>query len=309
MDSGAKTFYIGVLRLTVFFDKPWSTVMKHFFLCMVFCLILISGCVAPDQFSILDQRVAVIEKTLKLNKGNDSHSKDKLAEIEERVESDISSSQEEYAEIKYEIGLLKENLQRLEGLIEETNQKLFSSTQAGNESLEKTLERLDNAISKNFEKIVKLEKYMGFEPTVEKPVEQPQDETIAEPVPQDETEADFYAKAKKLLDEGERERARIQFENFINKFPKSENADNARFWIADSYYAEKWYEKAILEYQVVLENYPDSNKTAAALLKQGYAFAELGEKANARLLLKELIKKHPKSNEATYAKEKLKKLD
>ncbi len=283
--------------------------MKHFFLCMVFCLILISGCVAPDQFSILDQRVAVIEKTLKLNKGNDSHSKDKLAEIEERVESDISSSQEEYAEIKYEIGLLKENLQRLEGLIEETNQKLFSSTQAGNESLEKTLERLDNAISKNFEKIVKLEKYMGFEPTVEKPVEQPQDETIAEPVPQDETEADFYAKAKKLLDEGERERARIQFENFINKFPKSENADNARFWIADSYYAEKWYEKAILEYQVVLENYPDSNKTAAALLKQGYAFAELGEKANARLLLKELIKKHPKSNEATYAKEKLKKLD
>jgi len=57
-----------------------------------------------------------------------------------------------------------------------------------------------------------------------------------------------------------------------------------------------------------MEEYPDSNKLAAARLKQGYAFAELGEKANARLILKELIKKHPDTNEAKYAREKLKKL-
>ena len=75
--------------------------------------------------------------------------------------------------------------------------------------------------------------------------------------------------------------------------------------LPDSYYSEKWYEKAILEYQKVLEKYPDSNKNAAARLKQGYAFAELGEKANARLILNELIKRYPKSQEAKYAKKKL----
>jgi len=58
-----------------------------------------------------------------------------------------------------------------------------------------------------------------------------------------------------------------------------------------------------------LEKYPDSNKMAAARLKQGYAFAELGEKANARLILKELLKKHPDSNEAQYAQKKLKTLE
>jgi TolA-binding protein len=71
---------------------------------------------------------------------------------------------------------------------------------------------------------------------------------------------------------------------------------------------EKWYEKAILEYQKVLEQYPDSNKVAAARLKQGYAFAELGEKANARLILNELITRYPDSREAMFAREKLKQL-
>ena len=43
----------------------------------------------------------------------------------------------------------------------------------------------------------------------------------------------------------------------------------------------------------------------AALLKQGYAFANLGEKGNARLILKELIRKYPGTSEAKIAAEKL----
>ena len=42
------------------------------------------------------------------------------------------------------------------------------------------------------------------------------------------------------------------------------------------------------------------------MLKQGYAFIELNDKANARLILKEVVKKYPKSNEAKIAAEKLK---
>jgi tol-pal system protein YbgF len=173
------------------------------------------------------------------------------------------------------------------------------------EGLEKQLEQLDHAISKNYEKVIRLEKYMGFEPTIAKDSSEKQ-ETQENSGKQSEQE--LYEFAKKLFDDGEKENARIQFENFINRYPDSDNADNARFWIADSYYSEKWFEKAILEYQEVLEKYPDSNKIAAARLKQGYAFAELGEKANARLILKELLKKHPDSNEAKYAQKKLKTL-
>ncbi len=174
------------------------------------------------------------------------------------------------------------------------------------ESLEKMLERLDNAVSRNYEKIVALEKHMGFEPSVSGSPGQNND-SVAGEIP--DTEDGLYSYAKKLFDQGDLENARLQFENFISKYPDSKNADNARFWIADSYYAEKWYEKAILEYQKVLENYPNSNKNAAARLKQGYAFIALGEKANARLILKELITRYPNSQEAKYASEKLKKIN
>jgi TolA-binding protein len=44
----------------------------------------------------------------------------------------------------------------------------------------------------------------------------------------------------------------------------------------------------------------------ASLLKQGFSFFNLGDKANARLIFTELIKKYPKSNEAKIAKKKLK---
>ncbi len=94
----------------------------------------------------------------------------------------------------------------------------------------------------------------------------------------------------------------------LKLYPKSPQADNAQFWLGETYYREKWYEKAILEYQKVIEKYPKGNKVPASLLKQGLAFHSLGDKANTRLILTELIKKYPKSNEAKIAKQKLKRL-
>ena len=101
------------------------------------------------------------------------------------------------------------------------------------------------------------------------------------------------------------DKARQGFAQLIKSYPNSTNADNAQFWIGKSYYREKWYEKAILEYQTVLDKYPKGNKVPAAMLKQGLAFLQLGDKSNARLILQELEKKYPKTNEARIAKRKL----
>jgi TolA-binding protein len=58
----------------------------------------------------------------------------------------------------------------------------------------------------------------------------------------------------------------------------------------------------------VIEKYPKGNKVPASLLKQGFAFLNLGDKSNSRLILEELIRKYPKSNEAKIARDKLKDL-
>jgi len=286
--------------------------IKHLF-CIVIVLPLISGCVESQNFTALENRVTAMEMENNRQLSKQKQRSDEivlklqqnLENLEKRIGSNHNFSQEEYAELQYNIKTFKENFQRLEGLIQEINFKFEKYSQKDMEGLGKQLEQLDHAISKNYEKVIRLEKYMGFEPTIKK---DPGENQKIQENSGKQTEQELYAFAKKLFDDGEKENARIQFENFINKYPDSNNADNARFWIADSYYSEKWFEKAILEYQKVLEEYPGSNKMAAARLKQGYAFAELGEKANARLILKELLKKHPDSNEAQYAQKKLKTL-
>nr|WP_319395258.1 tol-pal system protein YbgF [uncultured Desulfobacter sp.] len=269
----------------------------YFYPCLA-VVVLITGCVAPNQYEALETRVAVIEQNNSRRNRLDQTNTDDLGLLKQQMDAFSKTTRENYAEVKYDIQLLKEDFHKIQGQLEEVRYKFGVTGQERRGTLEKRLDRLDNAISRNYEKVIALEKYMGFEPSVSGTTGQVQD-----------TEEGLYGNAKKLFDQGDLETSRIQFENFINKYPDSKNADNARFWIADSYYAEKWYEKAILEYQKVLDNYPNSNKNAAARLKQGYAFAALGEKANAKMMLEELIKRHPNSQEAKYAKEKLKNLN
>ncbi|WP_022668216.1 tol-pal system protein YbgF [Desulfospira joergensenii] len=289
--------------------------MKQSLLLASIWLLVFSGCVGQDKYVLLENRVASLEmeNNRQLSEQQsfsqrEAGLKEEMARIKEELDQKTGGIQERYAEINYELKQAKEKFQQMDTRIQELSFNLGTNSAKRREDLEKELERLDGAISRNYERLIKLERYMGFEPMAGKGDDPDSSGVISEPS-EEMSETRLYDFAKTLFDKGDMENARIQFENFINKFPDSKNADNARFWIADSYYAEKWYEKAILEYQKVLEDYPDSNKTAAARLKQGYSFAELGEKANARLILNELVKRHPKAKEASYAREKLKSLN
>jgi tol-pal system protein YbgF len=188
----------------------------------------------------------------------------------------------------------------------ETTQYQLQKVATEEESRAADLKRLEKAVQSHLDRIVRIEEYLGLEPS-EKLVssETGQEGTIEEGEEIRETPEELYRRAKELFDQGEYENARELFRSFVNQFPKSKVADNAQFWLGEIYYREKWYEKAILEYQKVIENYPDGNKTPSALLKQGFAFLNLNDKANARLILKELIRKFPDSNEARVAKNKL----
>lgn len=117
---------------------------------------------------------------------------------------------------------------------------------------------------------------------------------------------ELYSSAKTLFNMADFKNAREEFEILVKKYPNSEYADDAQFWIGETYYREKWYEKAILEYQKVIEEYPHSIKMQACLLKQGFAFFNLGDKANTQIILNELIAKFPKSKESDIARKKLK---
>ena len=71
------------------------------------------------------------------------------------------------------------------------------------------------------------------------------------------------------------------------------------------YFLKKVFEKAILEYEKVIVKYPEGDKVSSALLKQGLAFLELGDKTHARNLLKRVTDRFPQTEQAEIAKKKL----
>ncbi|MGD0917554.1 MAG: tol-pal system protein YbgF [Thermodesulfobacteriota bacterium] len=116
---------------------------------------------------------------------------------------------------------------------------------------------------------------------------------------------DLYKDAYETLQKGDLEKARRKFEAFLKQYPNTELSDNAQFWIGETYYLKKDFEKAILEYEKAITKYPEGDKVPAALFKQALAFLELGEKSSARDLLKRVIDRYPHSEQAEMAKKKL----
>ena len=117
-----------------------------------------------------------------------------------------------------------------------------------------------------------------------------------------------YEAAWRTLDKKDYRAAISRFKEFIKKYPKSTLAVNAQYWVGESYYALKEFDRAVVEFDAV-RKYPQGEKTPAALLKQGFSFAELGEKVNARLILQEVVERYPQSPEAVRAKQRLKSLE
>jgi tol-pal system protein YbgF len=117
-----------------------------------------------------------------------------------------------------------------------------------------------------------------------------------------------YDEAWRLVERKDFRAAIPRFREFLKKYPNSDFADNAQYWLGECYYGLKEYDQAILEFDTVRRKYPKGDKVPAALLKQGFAFAELGDKVDARLILQELVDRYPQSEESGKAKQKLKTL-
>ncbi len=116
-----------------------------------------------------------------------------------------------------------------------------------------------------------------------------------------------YRSAWQALNGQQYDKAIKQFRTFQRKNPASELADDAQYWIGESYFTRRDYNRAILEYNDVLK-YRKGDKVPAALLRQSQAFVEIGDKTDARLILQKLINDHPNSKQAKEARERLQNL-
>ncbi len=134
----------------------------------------------------------------------------------------------------------------------------------------------------------------------EKPLSPP---AAAEPA--DTAAADLYRRAFNAYRNGSYAQAILDFEEFLQRYPDHEYADNAQYWIGEAFYSQGEYEQAIVEFQKVVDRYPDQPKAPDALLKIGLAYQRLGNAKNARAFWSRVVAVYPGSEAASRARELL----
>jgi len=277
----------------------------------IMALLVTGGCSMEEDLVMVHNRVVALEE-----KGRDMEAR--MARLEGRAEdmeaglqrrgSDQDQSEkglrDQVAQLRVSLDALREENRQVQGRLEETEHlvgtKMGAARSAGRLEGEEW-NRVRESQNTLRERLARLETYVGLEAGDKASEGRDAPKKAEGSLPADQ----LYAKGKDAYDRGDFETARQQLSAFLARFPESKDADNALFWIGDSYYSEKWYEKAIIEYQKVMEKYPKGNKVPAALLKQAMAFAMLKDDKNARLVMTELISKYPDAPESKIAKSKL----
>lgn len=116
---------------------------------------------------------------------------------------------------------------------------------------------------------------------------------------------DVYLEGYQAFKDGKTAEARTKLTSVLKDYPVNEYSDNARFWIAESYYKDGNYEDAILTYEELLKKNPKSDKVPGAMLKQGLSFYALKDERTGRIILEKLIEQFPDSEQAKVAKKKI----
>lgn len=116
---------------------------------------------------------------------------------------------------------------------------------------------------------------------------------------------ELYDLALRDFQRGSYDVAVRQFTQYIEYFPDSDLADDARYYIGDCYYTQSLYTQALDAYEMLLDTYPDGNKVPATLLKIAFIKVARKEQPEARSYLERVIGEYPDTEEAQLARMRL----
>ena len=90
-----------------------------------------------------------------------------------------------------------------------------------------------------------------------------------------------FENAFSLLKKSEYEQAEKAFSDFITTYPKDELSGNAYYWLGESFYLRKIYNKAALNYLYSIKYFPIGSKAELSTYKLSMSFSKLDRKQEA----------------------------
>ena len=98
------------------------------------------------------------------------------------------------------------------------------------------------------------------------------------------------------------------FETYLKTYPKSELADDAQYYIGESYAGDSKFRDAAAAYERVIRDYPTSDILPEAWYKVGISYDRLGQADKAREAFEFVVKTYPDSDAGRLAKQNLDRL-
>lgn len=288
----------------------------------------VPACVSNTDFQYLRRDVSDLKRSSVDTKKEVDVLKDRTASIVK--EDSFTAMQEGQASINSRLSELTSGLQELRGRFEENKyffEKTYKDTMSEKDVLKAQIAGMETQVKALKDRLTLLEEQAKKQNEAKlqpeaaaaasgqqgKPDQAPaaqQGQQAAETVePAADKTGNPYEEALQAFHDKQYKKSREKFEAYLKNSPKPDLADNAHFWIAETYYGEKDYESAILAYETMLKKFPQSEKTPEAMRKQGFAFLEIGDRKTGKIILDKLIQKFPSSKDAELAKKKLAETD
>lgn len=238
------------------------------------------GCVSSTDLDAIKTQLQDIQlQVLQLQK--QSPSKSELASLEKTVVEQIQTLVRSEAEVQADVGALATRIEQLEDKLAETNFRLTQlSQQIAATNLD--LQAIRNAAEE-----------ARVRTASPPPVVNPTDPQA------------LYDTAYNDYLEGNFDLAILGFRQYAESYQNTDLADNATYWIGECYYRQGKFQKAIEQFDLVLTRFERSDRVPSALLKKGYAYFELGQRAQGVVHLQNVIREHQGTDEAHLANQRL----
>lgn len=294
--------------------REFFLVLQKTLLIPLFCL-FVSGCfVTQEEFFRLQRQTAQLQSELKSYQatftdetGQLKSSAVRLDDLHERLRKSFAETNARIDELDQRLSKLhggKENIERetsknLQNISEviKTQNEMIRSLKAEIKKIYDELQQFRQQQSGLFSNVTSEINYLKTvkaAPAQKKEYSQKEKEEI-------------YQNALDMYMKNDYAKAINAFENFLLLFPADPLSANALYWIGECYYSQKKFNDALAYFHRIITDFPNSNKVAAALLKEAYCLEELGMRKEAKAALEELTVRFPYTDEAKQAGKKLKK--
>lgn len=115
-----------------------------------------------------------------------------------------------------------------------------------------------------------------------------------------------YTKAFELMKKQKLTEAADAFNEFLQSYPKSALVVNGYYWLGQIYYNQGKLDDARKAFTIVVNQFPNHQKTADSMYKLGVVLHRLGDNAQGKQYLKLVVKQFSDSATARFAKKYLK---